>query len=229
MLPVSLDCLFLTAPSVFSNVYLFRVLCAQCYQCLWIVHSWPPLQFSPTFICPVSCVSNVASVSGLSIFYFPQEWTIQRHWQDKTEGEVKNGNPETLATLDTQETGQINVRENWRGSQEWTIQRHWQEKTKGEVKNGQSRDTGNIGQTRHRTNKRRRKLKGRDDSICPSTSRIVHSWLLSNRVSLTFICPVPCVPNVVSVFKLSIIYCPFGFLLPVYIKMIFYLFIYWVK
>ena len=71
MLPVSLDCLFLTAPSVFSNVYLFCVLCAQCYQCLWIVHSWPPLQFSPTFICPVSCVSNVASVSGLSIFYFP--------------------------------------------------------------------------------------------------------------------------------------------------------------
>ena len=27
-------------------------------------------------------------------------------------------NPETLATLDTQDTGQINVRENWRGSQE---------------------------------------------------------------------------------------------------------------
>ena len=40
MLPVSLDCLFLIAPSVFSNVYL-------------------------------SCVPNVASFSGLSIFDCP--------------------------------------------------------------------------------------------------------------------------------------------------------------
>jgi len=44
MLPVSLDCPFLIAPSVFSNVYLFClssscVLCTQCCQCLWIVHS----------------------------------------------------------------------------------------------------------------------------------------------------------------------------------------------
>ena len=35
-------------------------------------------------------------------------------------------NPETLATLGTQDTGQINVRENCKGNQEWTIQRHWQ-------------------------------------------------------------------------------------------------------
>ena len=35
-------------------------------------------------------------------------------------------NPETLATLGTQDTGQINVRENRSGNQEWTIQRHWQ-------------------------------------------------------------------------------------------------------
>jgi hypothetical protein len=35
-------------------------------------------------------------------------------------------NPETLATLGTQDTGQINVRENRRDNQEWTIQRHWQ-------------------------------------------------------------------------------------------------------
>ena len=35
-------------------------------------------------------------------------------------------NPETLATLGTQDTGQINVREIRRGNQEWTIQKHWQ-------------------------------------------------------------------------------------------------------
>ena len=35
-------------------------------------------------------------------------------------------NPETLAALDTQDTEQINVRENLWGNQEWTIQRHWQ-------------------------------------------------------------------------------------------------------
>ena len=43
-------------------------------------------------------------------------------------------NPETLATLGTQDTGQR------------------VEKTKGTIKNGQPRDTGNIGHIRHRTN-----------------------------------------------------------------------------
>ena len=60
MLPVSLECLFLIDPSVFSNVYL---------QFLWIVYFWLPLRYSLTFICPVSCVPSVASFSGLSIFY----------------------------------------------------------------------------------------------------------------------------------------------------------------
>ena len=41
-------------------------------------------------------------------------------------------NPETLVTLGAQDTGQR------------------LEKTKGQNKNGQSRDTGNIGCTRHR-------------------------------------------------------------------------------
>ena len=56
ILPVSLDCPFLIAPVVFSNVYLFvclrriYVLCARSCQCLWIVHSWLPLLFSLTFI-----------------------------------------------------------------------------------------------------------------------------------------------------------------------------------
>jgi hypothetical protein len=68
MLPVSLACPFFVAPSIFSNVYLSCVLCVQCYQFLWLVHSSLSLQYSLTFICPVSCVSNVASFSGLSIF-----------------------------------------------------------------------------------------------------------------------------------------------------------------
>ena len=35
-------------------------------------------------------------------------------------------NPETLATLSTQDTGQINVKENRGGNQEWKIQRNCQ-------------------------------------------------------------------------------------------------------
>ena len=57
MLSVSLDCPFVIASSVFSNVY-------SCCQCLWIVHSWLSLRFSLTFI-------HVASIYGLSILYFP--------------------------------------------------------------------------------------------------------------------------------------------------------------
>ena len=43
------------------------------------------------------------------------------------------GNPDTLVTLGTQDTGQR------------------LEKTQGQIKNGQPRDTGNTGYTRHRT------------------------------------------------------------------------------
>ena len=71
MLPVSLDCPFLIAPSVFSNVYVSCVLCTQCWQCLWIVHSWLSPRFSLTFICPLSCVLNVDSFSGFSILDGP--------------------------------------------------------------------------------------------------------------------------------------------------------------
>jgi hypothetical protein len=54
MLSVSLDGPFLISPSVFSNVYMMLlviVLCLvwPCCQCLWIVHSWLPLQFSLMF------------------------------------------------------------------------------------------------------------------------------------------------------------------------------------
>jgi hypothetical protein len=66
-------------------------------------------------------------------------------------------NPEILATLGTQYTGRRQT------NQEWAIQRywkHWAHKTQDEdkqIKNGQSRDTGNIGHTKHRmkTNKSR--------------------------------------------------------------------------
>jgi hypothetical protein len=53
-----------------------------------------------------------------------------------SEGVMKKNNPKKLATLGTQDTGQINVREYRRGNEK-----------------GQSRQTGSIGYTRHRTNK----------------------------------------------------------------------------
>jgi hypothetical protein len=53
VLPVSRGCSFLIAPSS-------CVLGVQCCQCLWVVHSCLHLR-------PVSCVSSVASVSGLFI------------------------------------------------------------------------------------------------------------------------------------------------------------------
>jgi hypothetical protein len=71
MLSDSLDCPFVIAPLVFSDVYLSCVLCTLCYQFLWIVYSWSPLWYSLTSICPVSCVPYVASFSGLSILYCP--------------------------------------------------------------------------------------------------------------------------------------------------------------
>jgi hypothetical protein len=76
MLPVSLGCSFLITPSVFSNVYLF-----VCFR-------------------PVSCVPNVASVSGL-----------------KTEGVIKNEESRDTDNIGytrhrTKTNKQINVREN---------------------------------------------------------------------------------------------------------------------
>ena len=62
---------------------------------------------------------------------------------ENIEGAIKKGNPEKLATQDTQDTGQINVREYRRGN-----------------KKRQSKETGNIGYTRHRTNTFQRIPKG---------------------------------------------------------------------
>ena len=55
---------------------------------------------------------------------------------ENTEGVMKKDNPDKLAALGTQDTGQINVREYRRGNEK-----------------GQSRETGSIGYTRQRTNK----------------------------------------------------------------------------
>ena len=71
ILPVSLDCSVLIAPSVFSNIYLSCVLCSLCCQFLWIIPFWLPLLYSLTFICPVSCVPYIASFSGLLFVVTP--------------------------------------------------------------------------------------------------------------------------------------------------------------
>ena len=56
-------------------------------------------------------------------------------------------NPETLATLDTQDTGQRQTKQGAIKNRD-TGQRQTKQ---GAIKNGQSRDTGNIRYTRHRT------------------------------------------------------------------------------
>ena len=61
---------FYITPSVFSNMYLSCVLCILCCQFLWIFLLLP-LRYSLTCICPVSCVSYVASFSGLSFYITP--------------------------------------------------------------------------------------------------------------------------------------------------------------
>ena len=82
---------------------------------------------------------------------------------ENTEGVMKKDNPEKPATFGTQDTGQINVRESRRGKKRdnpeklatWgtqdTGQIHVREYRRGSEK-GKTRETGNIGYTRHRTN-----------------------------------------------------------------------------
>ena len=81
-------------------------------------------------------------------------------------------NPEKLATFGTRDTGRRQTK--LRGNQEWTIQRNWQHlvhKTLNEdklncgaIKNGQSRETGNIGYTRHRMKTNNTEGKSRMDN-----------------------------------------------------------------
>ena len=63
-----------------------------------------------------------------------QNWAHTRHWKNKVrkhrKGKLRMDNPETLATLGTQDKQTL-------------------EKTEGTIKNGQSKDIGNIEHTRH--------------------------------------------------------------------------------
>ena len=64
MLPFSLDCLLLIAPSVFSNVYF--VLCTLCYRFLWIVYYW----FAPSVFSNVYFVLCTLCYRFLWIVYY---------------------------------------------------------------------------------------------------------------------------------------------------------------
>jgi hypothetical protein len=123
-----------------------------------------PLRYSLTFICPVSCVPYVASFSGLSFFITPSIfsniylscvlcilccqflWIVLFHFPFVFSNIYLSC---VMCTLCCQslwivllyypfgiDIGQINVREYRRGNAK-----------------GQSRETGNIEYTRHRTNK----------------------------------------------------------------------------
>jgi hypothetical protein len=65
MLPVSLDCSFLIAPSVFSNVYLVYPMLPVSLDCPLLI---APMVFSNVYL---SCVPYVTSFSGLSFFDCP--------------------------------------------------------------------------------------------------------------------------------------------------------------
>ena len=62
---------FYITPSVFSNMYLSCVLCILMLPVSLDCPFTLPLRYSLTCICPVSCVSYVASFSGLSFYITP--------------------------------------------------------------------------------------------------------------------------------------------------------------
>jgi hypothetical protein len=76
MLPVSLDYPIWIVPSAFSNVYSSFVMCTQCCQCLWIIHSWVPLRFS--LDCHFLIVPSV--LSNLYFIHYHLKWIkIQKY------------------------------------------------------------------------------------------------------------------------------------------------------
>ena len=71
----------------------------------------------------------------------------RKNIKENPKSQSRMGNPEILVTLATQDTGQR------------------LEKTQRQIKNGQSRDTGNIGYTRHRTKVRENKRANQEWAI----------------------------------------------------------------
>ena len=70
----SLDCPYLIASLVFSNVYLSCVLYTLCCQFSGLSLLWLPLWYSLTFICPVSCIPYV--VNSLVLIWLPLWYSL---------------------------------------------------------------------------------------------------------------------------------------------------------
>jgi hypothetical protein len=135
VLPVVLDCPFLIAPSVFSNVYFRSVSCVPGVTsvsglplryfltfifvlCLVLpvlpVSMYCPFLISPSVLStvyfrPVSCVPGVTSVSGLSLrFSLTFIFVLCLVYQVRTKINVRKyrrGNSEKLVSPGTQDTG----------------------------------------------------------------------------------------------------------------------------
>jgi hypothetical protein len=181
---LSLDCKFLFALSVFSN------------------------------LCPASCVPNVASFLGLSITKLATLGTQDTGQRlEKPEGSIKNGQSKETGNTGFSNLCPVSCVPNVASFFLWIVN-SWLpfqfsltfvlclvypmlpvsldcsstgerlEKTEMAIKNGQSKETGNIGYTRHRT-------------------KVRENWK-GNQVS--------CLPNVASFFWLSVLDWPFGFL-----------------
>jgi hypothetical protein len=127
MLPVFLDYLrpVFCEPNVasVSGLSSFSVFWTQCCQCLWIIFVLcfvnPMLPVTLDYLRPVFCEPNIASVSGLfsSCVLWTQCWQgnigftkhrtkiIQRQWQHWVHETQDEDNPESLATLGSQNTG----------------------------------------------------------------------------------------------------------------------------
>jgi hypothetical protein len=148
---------------------------------------YPMLPVSLDCLHPFSCVPYVVSVSGLS-----SSLVLCTLWW----GQSRMDNPEKLATLGTQDTGRRQTKQ-------------------GAIKNRRSRDTGNIGYTRHgtKTNKTRSIKNGQSretDNIgilCLVYPMLPVSLDRLFLIAPCFVClrPVSCVPNVASFSGLSIL------------------------
>jgi hypothetical protein len=93
------------------------VLCTQCWQCLWVVHSWLSLWFSLPFV--------LCLVYPMLPVYLGCPFLIVSLVLEKTKGTIKNGQPRDTGNIGYT-SHRTKGRENQRDNQEWTTQRHWQ-------------------------------------------------------------------------------------------------------